>query len=79
MDPIRPEHMRRILDVTDALGIHRESVRVPLARQGAGSARVLPDGRLEIVAPLAQDLDSWLHDLPQRLSALDLSRVRRAG
>lgn len=70
--------MQQILAVTDALGIHRESVAVPLAARGAGGLRLTPGGRLEIVAPADTDFDAWLRALPERLRTLDLSTLRRS-
>ena len=76
--PLGPQEMRRILAVTDALGIHRESVSIPLLPQGEGDVRVSPDGRVEIVASESGDLDPWIARLPQTVAGLDLSQVRRA-
>lgn len=69
----------RILSVTDAAGVHREAVSIPLAARGAGSVRVTPARRLEIVAPADADFEQWLAGLPAALGALDLSAVQRAG
>ena len=76
MHVLAPAEMRRILEVTDALGIHRESVRVPLARRGPGAVRVTSTAQIEIVAP-ADDFAAWLEQLPQAIRALDLHAVRR--
>jgi hypothetical protein len=77
LQPLAPLDIRRILAVTDALGVHRESVRVPIARRGTGSLRVTEAGHVEIVAPEGEELESWLAALPGQLRALDLGRVRR--
>jgi hypothetical protein len=77
--PLGPQEIRLILAVTDALELHRENVRIPLAPRGAGSLRVTETGQLEIVVPESENFDTWVKSLPQRLRALDLSRVRRAG
>lgn len=78
MDYLGPREIRRILGVTDAMQIHRESVSVPLATRGPGSVRVTESLRVEIVAPADADLDAWIEELPRALVALDLSRVRRS-
>jgi len=70
--------MRRILAVTDALGIHRESVSVPLLPRGEGDLRVSAAGRVEIVAP-ENDFEAWIERLPHLAAGLDLSHVRRAS
>jgi hypothetical protein len=77
MQVLTPEEMRRILTVTDAAGIHREAVRVPLARRGAGTVRVTATDEVEIVVP-AGDFAAWLEQLPATLRGLDLHAVRRS-
>lgn len=79
MQPLAPQDIGRILAVTDALGLHRESIRIPLARRAAGSVRVTDSGQVEIVAPEGGGLEAWLAGLAATLRALDLSRVRRAS
>ena len=76
MDRIGPREIHRILAVTDSLQLHRESISVPLATRGEGNVRLLGE-RIEIVAP-AGDFEAWLQNLPARIQALDLTRVRRS-
>ena len=78
MNFLGPQEIRRILGVTDALRIHRESVSVPLATRGVGSVRVTESQRVEIVAPADADLEAWIEALPRALAGLDLSGVRRS-
>jgi hypothetical protein len=52
--------MERIFEVTDACGISREEVRVPLAGEGDGRIHRLPDGVWEIVVPARAELDDFL-------------------
>jgi hypothetical protein len=73
-----PADIRRILEVTDKLGIHREAVRVPLSRRGSGSVRLTGAAQIEIVAP-AGELGAWLGSLPEALRELDLHQVRRTA
>jgi len=77
MDAVGPPEIMRILTVTDALGLHREAVTVPLWTKGAGELRVR-GARLEITAPAQGDFEAWLRALPEAIRALDLSSVRRA-
>jgi hypothetical protein len=77
MDRVGPREIHRILGVTDSLHLHRESVSVTLATRGEGNVRLLGE-RIEIVAPAAGDFEAWLQNLPARIRALDLTRVRRS-
>lgn len=79
MQNVSGVEIRRILAVTDALGVHREAVSIPLRPQGAGALRVTPARRLEIVVPAESDFEAWLGGLPAAIQALDLSGVQRAG
>lgn len=77
MIPIRPGEIREILAVTDALGLHREAIVIPLAREGPGALALRPGGKVEITAPAEGDWNAWLAALPAALTALDLARVQR--
>jgi hypothetical protein len=78
MPAVGPPEVRRILAVTDALRLHREAVSIPLAPRGAGSVRVTPAGRVEIVVAADIDFETWLSTLESRLVALDLASIRRS-
>ena len=67
----------RILGVTDALGLHREAVTVPLGTKGAGELAVR-NAKLQVTAPAEGDFEAWLAALPGTLKAMDLSAVRKA-
>ena len=79
MQRIGADGIRRILAVTDALGVHREAVSIPLLPQAEGRLRVTPAQRLEIVAPATGDFENWLAGLPAAIQALDLSAVQRVA
>ncbi len=57
--PIQQSDMEAIFAVTDALGIHRESVTVPLARRDPGSVTDLGRGQIKINAPEGQPVEEW--------------------
>lgn len=76
MDRVGPAEIQRILAVTDAMGLHRESVVVPLGTRGTGALRLTMGRRLEIIAPEA-NFDAWVATLRERLEALDLTSLRR--
>lgn len=67
----------RILAATDALGLHREGVMVPLWTEKGGKLEVR-GGKLRITAPSDGDFDAWVAALPDRIRALDLSSLKRA-
>ena len=60
--------MERIFEITDAAGISREAVRVPLAGEGAGRIDRFGDGILEIVVPASGPLAPFLERLAVTLS-----------
>lgn len=68
-DVVTFREIERILEITDRLGIHRESVVIPLAPRRPGEVRRRPDGRLEIVVDAEEDLESWLSGLADRIRA----------
>ncbi|KAB2958373.1 MAG: hypothetical protein F9K18_12215 [Thermoanaerobaculia bacterium] len=59
--------MTRVFEVTDARGISREAIRVPLVGDGDGSVRGLPGGVWEIVVPAAGPLEPFLARLAAAL------------
>ena len=69
MHMVTQEAMERIFAVTDRLGIHRESVVVPLGTRPEGRVRRRPDGKLELTADGA-DFDGWLQRLEGELKGL---------
>ena len=61
------QQISRILDVTDALGLNREWVEIPLSPETPGLVRKLPNGKLEIVVDADQPFDEWLGTLEQQI------------
>lgn len=59
--PIRQEDMEAVFALTDVLGIHRESITVPLARRDPGGVRQA-GSMLEITVPESQDVSPWVDD-----------------
>jgi hypothetical protein len=51
--------MEEVFRVTDDLGIHRESITVPLARRDPGGVRDLGGGQLEITVPESVEAAEW--------------------
>jgi len=50
--------------VTDALGIHREQITIPLGPESPGRVRKLPNGKIQIVVEAVRPFDDWMKELP---------------
>jgi hypothetical protein len=58
-----------IFVVTDALGIHREMLVIPLGPATPGRVRRLPSGKLEITVDATRPIEDWVRDLPALITA----------
>ena len=54
-----------IFEVTDALGVHREALVIPLGPGSPGRVRRMPSGKLEIIVDAETPIDEWLVGLPE--------------
>jgi len=61
--------IQAVFGVTDALGISREALVIPLAPGRPGRVRRLPSGKLEIVLDADALLAQWLETLPELIAA----------
>ena len=61
--------IQAVFAVTDALGISREALVIPLAPGRPGRVRRLPNGKLEIVLDAEVPLAEWLEGLPDLIRA----------
>ncbi|MBI2932288.1 MAG: hypothetical protein HYY16_11605 [Planctomycetes bacterium] len=77
MKLLSSQQVQRIYEVTDGLGVHRNWVVVPLATGAGGAQRVLPDGKVLVVAPTEHAFEAWLPELRRKLCDLNLSRTPR--
>ncbi len=64
------QHISRILEVTDALGLNREWVEIPLSPESPGVIRRLQNGKLEIVVDAEQPFEQWLSALPHHIQQI---------
>jgi len=69
-DIISMRDMGIIFEITDAMGIDREDISVPLEKEDPGDAYMLDTTNLEIVVPLSTDITDWIHELRQKLESL---------
>ena len=61
------QQISRILEATDALGLNREWVEIPLSPESPGQVRKLPNGKLEIIVDADQPFEDWLGTLEQQI------------
>ena len=64
------EDIAAIFEVTDALGIHRESVRVELTKEDPGSIQRVADGMVEITLPVNETTEIFCRKLRIDLEAM---------
>ncbi|HUN56930.1 MAG TPA: hypothetical protein VMU41_02355 [Candidatus Binataceae bacterium] len=64
------KEIERIFTVTDALGISREALVIPLRTESPGRLGVGKDGKLEIVADRDFDFEDWLTRLEPAIRSL---------
>ena len=62
--------MDLVYQVTDDLGVDRETIRVELTKEDPGLVRCGPGGTTEIVLPLTTPLEEWLPTLRSELEQL---------
>ena len=67
------QQISKILEVTDAIGLNREWVEIPLSPENPGMVRRLSNGKLEIVVDAEQPFDQWLTGLPSRIQQVQVS------
>ena len=66
-DIITMADMAAVFDVTDALSIDRELIRVELTKEDPGSIQQAANGEIEITLPLATPLAPFMASLRQAL------------
>jgi hypothetical protein len=69
LEAVTMKEIDAIFEVTDALGIHREQLVIPLSPDTPGRVRRLPSGKLEIVVDADVPLAEWLQTLPELIAA----------
>jgi hypothetical protein len=69
LEVVTMKEIDAIFVVTDALGIHRESLVIPLGPATPGRVRRLPSGKLEITVDAARPIDEWVRELPTLIAA----------
>jgi hypothetical protein len=70
LEVVTMKEIDAIFEVTDALGIHRESLVIPLGPATPGRVRKLPSGKLEIVVDAQTPIDEWVKLLPALIAGV---------
>ena len=70
LEVVTMKEIDAIFAVTDALGIHREMLVIPLGPDSPGRVRRLPSGKLEIVVDAERPIEEWVKDLPRLIGAV---------
>ena len=61
------DDMMAVYEVTDLFGIDRESISVPLEKEGSGSVEGRPGGEVQVTVPATTSVREWLPTLRARL------------
>ena len=72
MASLRPDQILKILELTDSLNLHRETILIPLSTEDGGSVTVLADRRVRIVVPSNKPFEEWLTELRAQLAKMNL-------
>lgn len=70
LEVVTMKEIDAIFAVTDALGIHREALVIPLGPATPGRVRKLPSGKLEIVVDAQTPIETWVKELPRLIAAV---------
>jgi hypothetical protein len=65
LEIVTMKEIEQIFAVTDALGIHREALVIPLGPASPGRVRRLPNGKLEITVDAEVPVEEWVKRLPE--------------
>ena len=69
LEVVTMKEIDAIFEVTDALGIHREMLVIPLGPGSPGRVRRMPSGKLEIVVDAERPIEEWVKELPGLIAA----------
>jgi hypothetical protein len=69
LEVVTMKEIDAIFVVTDALGIHREQLVIPLGPATPGRVRRLANGKLEITVDASRPIEEWVEDLPALIAA----------
>jgi hypothetical protein len=67
LEAVTIREIQRIFEVTDRMGLHRESLVIPLAPRHPGRIRRMPGGKIEIVVDGEADFEGWVSGLEEAI------------
>jgi hypothetical protein len=70
LEVVTMKEIDAIFEVTDALGIHREALVIPLGPATPGRVRKLPSGKFEIIVDGQTPIEEWVKELPRLIAAV---------
>ena len=70
LEAVTIREISRIFEVTDALGIHREMLAIPLRPRHPGRVRKMPGGKLEIMVESEGPFEEWVAGLADEIRKL---------
>ena len=70
LEAVTIREIEAIFGVTDRLGVHRESLVIPLMPRHPGRVRRMPNGKIEIVVESEGVFDDFLGGLEAQLRPL---------
>ena len=69
LEVVTMKEIDAIFEVTDALGVHREMLVIPLGPASPGRVRKLPNGKFEITVDAESPIEEWVKELPRLIDA----------
>ena len=73
LEVVTMKEIDAIFEVTDALGVHREMLVIPLGPASPGRVRRMPSGKLEIIVDAERPIEEWVKELPGLIAAAQRS------
>jgi hypothetical protein len=71
LEVVTMKEIDAIFGVTDALGVHREKLVIPLGPATPGRVRKLANGKFEITVDAERPIEEWVKELPALISAVE--------
>jgi len=65
LEAVTLKEIEKIFAITDAMGIHREALVIPLGTATPGRVRKLVSGKIEITVDALMPFDEWLKGVPE--------------